>query len=285
MNRGLLFLFAATAACTQVPDHNGYKTNTTHPWTKFKTLKFDDKGEAKSDGSLSYPDRKRAAWFGVDLTKPSSLSIKLDISPGDSVPNQDDFDLGLEILDPGNHPLVRKDLDEGDSQHDLGKTAEVKDLPPGHYLIHLYLQGRLDTADYTLKAKLSDGNATAAPTNFPADVAFAPPLPAVPITDDAPHRPPPPPHGHYHPHEPPPPPPPVVKATTRAPIIAVSQAGGGTTITIAISGAHDGQTGSLAGLPSATFSLKNCNDRTCQATLERATPDQISHAGAVTIDQ
>ena len=36
--------------------HNGYKGGAkAKPWKKAKTLKFDDKNEAKAEGELSYP--------------------------------------------------------------------------------------------------------------------------------------------------------------------------------------------------------------------------------------
>jgi hypothetical protein len=294
MHRAWLVLAIGVAACggPQIPQHNGYKETTKQPWKKFKPLKFDAKGEAKVDGDLSYPDRRRAAWFGVDLTAPSTLAIRLDITPpGDAV--NDDFDLGVEILDPANRPITRKDLEEGDSQHDLNKQLEAKDLQPGHYSIHLYLQGRLDTAEFTIHATLKGGAAVEVKSDFPAQVAFVGPLPMVPVTDDTPknYKPPtttPVVVTHHHGAPPPPtptkPPPPT---TVSARIIGVAAGSAGTTITIArgtSAGAHNGETGKLVGVSSGTFSLANCTERACQATITGVTVDQVNHSGEVTLD-
>lgn len=288
-----LLLLSALAACggPQIPQHNGYRETTTKPWKKFKTLKFDDKGEAKADGDLSYPDRRRAQWYGLDLVNPSNLSIKLDITPpGDAV--NDDFDLGMEVLDPANRPVVRKDLDEGDSQHDLNKGADLKDLQPGHYLIHLYLQGRLDTAEYTMHATLKSAASAEYKSDFPSQVAYVGPLAMVPVTDDTPKNYKPPTstpvivtHTHHTPIATPPPPPKVTTVSAR--IIAVATGSSGTTITVArgtAAGAHNGETGKVVGVSGASFSLANCNERACQATLTGVTPDQINHSGQVQLD-
>jgi hypothetical protein len=293
MNRALLLL-VAVAACggPQIPQHNGYKETTTKPWKKLKTLKFDDKGEAKADGDLSYPDRRRAVWYGVDLAKASNLSLRLDITPpGDAV--NEDFDLGVEVLDPGNRPVMRKDADEGDSQHDLNKMADLKDLQPGHYMIHLYLQGRLDSAEYTLHASLKPAATAEVKSDFPAQVAFVGPLAMVPVTDDTPknYRPPvttPVIVTHTH-HAPTPtaPPKPTAPTTVSARIIAVATGSSGTTITVArgtAAGAHNGETGKVVGVSGASFSLANCNERACQATLTGVTTDQINRSGQVELD-
>ena len=292
MNRALLLLTVLAACGAQIPQHNGYKATTTKPWKKFKTLKFDDKGEGKADGDLSYPARHRADWYAVDLATASNLSLRVEITPpGDAV--NDDFDLGFEVLDPGNRPVLRKDLDEGDSQHDLNKTAELKDLAPGHYLIHLYLQGRLDTTEYTLHATIKAAASAEYKSDFPALVAFVGPLPMVPVTDDTPKN--------YHPPtttpvvvvkshhpgpKPPPLPPPVTTVSAR--IIGVAVGSNGTTITVArgtASGAHDGQTGKVNGVPNGSFTLANCNERACTATLMGVTPDQIKGSGQVTLQE
>lgn len=290
MKRALLSL-VVLAACggPQIPQHNGYRSETATPWKKFKTLKFDDKGESKADGDLSYPDRRRAVWYGVDLANESDMSLRVEITPpGDAV--NDDFDLGFEVLDPGNRPVVRKDLDEGDGQHDLNKTADLKDLPAGHYLIHLYLQGRLDTSEYTLHAKITGSTSATYKSDFPALVAFVGPLPMVPVADDAPKN--------FQPAKPtvvistthhhvtPTPVKPPVQTEVSARIIGVSVSGTATTITIArgtAAGAHNGQSGKVTGVAGATFSLANCNERACQATLSGVTPDQINHSGVVTL--
>ena len=292
MKRVLLVFAVAACGGQQIPQHNGYRETTTKPWKKFKTLKFDEKGESKTDGDLSYPDRRRAAWFGIDLAAPSNLTIRLDITPpGDAV--NDDFDLGLEVLDPANRPVVRKDAEEGDSQHDLNKTADLKDLPPGHYLLHLYLQGRLDSAEYTIHASLKSAASAEVKSDFPSQVAFVGPLAMVPVTDDTPknYKPPtttPVVVTHHHGAAPPPPPktpPPAASVSAR--IIAVSAGSSGTTITVArgtAAGAHNGETGKVVGVSGASFSLANCNERACQATLTGVTTDQINRSGQVQLD-
>lgn len=286
-------LVLALAACggTQIPQHDGYKANA-KPWKKFKTLKFDDKGEAKVEGDLSYPAQHRSAWFAVDLTGPSEIDFRIEITPpGDAV--NDAFDLGAEVLDAGYRMLVRKDNDEGDAQGDLNKQLAIKDQPPGRYYVHLYLQGRLDTADYILHAVIKGSAPAQVKSDFPAQVAFVPALPMVPLNDDTPKN--------YHPptavvtvtkrppHKgpaPPPPPPPVSTITAR--IISVAVVTGGTQITVGrgtSSGASSGMSGKIVGVANGSFLLANCNERACTAVIKGVTPDQIKGSGQVTLGQ
>ena len=154
MGRALVSLLLIVAACggAQIPMHNGYKGgNKAKPWKKAKALKFDDKMEAKSQGELSYAEMKRAAWFVVDLTSAGQLDLKLDITPpGDS--GDDEFDLGFEVFDPGNRVIARSNKEEGDDTGEIQKSKSLKDLEPGKYMIHLYLQDRRDSCDYVLRA-------------------------------------------------------------------------------------------------------------------------------------
>ena len=287
---GLLALLAL-AACggTQIPQHNGYKANA-KPWKKFKTLRFDEKGEAKAEGDLSYPAQHRSAWFAIDLAVPGEVDFRIEITPpGDAV--NDAFDLGAEVLDAGYRMLVRKDSDEGDAQGDLNKQFAIRDQPPGRYYVHLYLQGRLDTADYILHAAMKGSAAAQVKSDFPAQVAFVPALPMVPLTDDTPKN--------YHPpvavvtvtkrpHKgltaPPPPPPPVTTLSAR--IISVAVISGGTQITVGrgtSSGASKGMNGKITGVANGSFQLSNCNERACTAVLKGVTPDQIKGSGQVTL--
>jgi hypothetical protein len=290
MTRRLVLLAIVLAACggPQIPQHNGYKANA-KPWKKFKTLKFDEKGEAKVDGDLSYPAQRRSAWFAVDMTVPGEVDFRIEITPpGDAV--NDSFDLGAEVLDAGYRMLVRKDLEEGDAQGDLNKQLAIKDQPPGRYYIHLYLQGRLDSADYILHAVMKGSAPAEVKSDFPAQVAFVPALPMVPLTDDTPKS--------YHPptavvtvtkhpvvHKgpaPPPPPPPVTTLSAR--IISVSIVSGGTQITVGrgtSSGAASGMKGKITGVANGSFVLGNCNERACTAVLQGVTPDQIKGSGQV----
>jgi hypothetical protein len=294
MRRVLVVLVLATACGgVQVPTHNGYKSDKVKPWKKAKTLKFDDKSEAKVEGDLSYPAMKRAAWFGVNVDSPSQLDLRLEITPpGDAV--NDDFDLALEVLDPGNKVIAKSDLEDEDA-HEPTKTKSLKDLPPGRYLVHLYLQSRLDTADYVLRATLKPTNADVGKSDFPAQVAFPTPLPLVPLQDDTPagykvatktpppHRPP---HGGHTPPDggekkPPDPPP---GKTISSEIIGVQVSGANTTITLSggtTAGAAPGMKVKISGISEA-ITLGDCKPRSCSASVH-ATPDQLKGAGGVTI--
>jgi hypothetical protein len=290
--RLVLLAIAALAACggTQIPQHGGYKANA-KPWKKFKTLKFDEKGEAKAEGELSYAQYRRSAWFAVDMPVPGEVDFRIEVTPpGDAV--NDAFDLGAEVLDAGYRMLVRKDNEEGDAQGDLNKQLAIKDQPPGRYYVHLYLQGRLDTCDYILHAVMKGSAPAAVKSDFPAQVAFVPPLPMVPLTDDTPKN--------YHPpstvvvtthriqHKTTAPPPPPPATTLSARIISVSVSGGGTQITVGrgtSSGASAGMKGKINGVANGAFTLANCNERACTATLQGVTPDQIKGSGQVTLMQ
>lgn len=287
----LMLLLCLAAACggPEIPQHNGYRSATAKPWKKAKSLKFDDQNSAKAKGDLSYPDMRRSAWYDVELTTQADLEINVEVSPpGDAV--NDNFDLGIEVLDPGFRKLVRKDAEEGDQQGDEKKSLTAKDLPAGHYYVHMYLQARLDTAEYTLKAVFKPSPPTVGKSDFPAQVAFVPSLAMVPISDDTPKN--------YHPPTPqvvvhtthkqaPPPvkkePPPV--ATMNARIIGMSVVAGGTQITVGrgtSSGASAGMKGKITGVPNGTFTLAACDERKCTATVA-ATPDQIKGSGQVVL--
>ena len=275
----------------RIPQHDGYRPNS-KPWKKFKTLKFNDKGEAKSEGDLSYPARHRAAWFAVDLPVPGEVDFRVEITPpGDAV--NDMFDLGTEVLDSGYRMLVRKDNDEGDSQGELNKQLVIKDQPAGRYYVHLYLQGRLDTCDYILHAQMKSSAPAEVKSDFPAQVAFVPALPMVPVTDDTPksYRPPSSvvvtTHRRPHTHTAAPPPPPPTPAVT-ARIISVSIVAGGTQITVSRgtkTGAAAGMKGQVSGVTNGAFTLANCNERACTATIPGVTPDQLKGSGKVTLGE
>jgi hypothetical protein len=275
----------------QIPEHSGYKSDKAKPWKKAKTLKFDDKNEAKVEGDLSYLQMKRATWFAVDLSTPAALDLRLEITPpGDAV--NDDFDLAMEVLDPGYRVVSKSDLEEEDA-HELNKTRSLVDLAPGRYLIHLYLQGRLDSADFILHAVMKPTSSSVGKSDFPSKVAFPTALAMVPLNDDTPktykpvtpvvvthtnHRKP--------PTTPTPPvtPPPVT--TFNAQIIGMSVVAGGTQITIGRGtkgGAAPGMKGKVNGVAQGAFTLGACTDRACTATLDHITPDQIKGAGSVTI--
>jgi len=285
MRRVVLVLAASAAlgaACggPQVPPHNGYKADVKKPWKKAKDIKLDDKGEAKADGSLSYGEYKRAHWYALDLPQTGALDLKLDITPPGDATN-DDFDLAWEILDPGSRVISKSDLEESDA-HELAKVKKLVDLVPGHYLIHVYLQGRMDTADFSIHVAYHPTAKTEVKSDFPAQVAFLPALSMVPIQDEAPKNYKPTPaavvthvikKGHPDPVKPPPPPP-VAGVTAR--ILQVNVVSGGTQIVIGRgteSGANDKMHGKINGT-SISFTVAGCSPRTCTAVVT-ATPDQI----------
>jgi hypothetical protein len=283
-----ILLVGALTGCggPQIPTHNGYKPKEAKPWKKPKVIKFDDKGEAKVEGDLSYPDMRRAKWFEVGLPANGQLQLTLEVTPpGDAV--NDDFDLGMEVFDPSSHIISKSDIDDEDA-HELTKKKTLVDLAPGKYLVHLFLEGRMDTAEFVLRAAFKPTAAAQVKSNFPADVLFVPALPMVPIQDDTPrnYKPiataPPPRRGTHHAT---PTTPATPAATVTARIITVQVVPGGTQITVGrgtATGAADGMKGSIRGVTSG-FQIGGCNERTCTATI-RATPDQIKGSdGMVTL--
>ena len=281
-------VFLVACGGPQIPAHNGYKPKEAKPWKKPKAVKFDDKMEAKSEGDVSYPDMRRARWLQLELPSNGQLALSLEITPpGDAV--NDDFDLGMEVFDPSFRAISKSDLEDEDA-HELTKKKTLVDLPPGKYLVHVYLQGRMDTADFVLHATFKPTKAAELKSNFPADVLFVPSLPMVPLQDDTPRN--------YKPvttavvkvgHKPraatPPPPTAPPAAVVSARIIGVQVVAGGTLITMGrgkTSGATDGMKAKINGI-SGAFTIGNCNDRTCTATVS-ATPDQIKNSnGTVTL--
>jgi hypothetical protein len=284
------------AACggPQIPAHNGYKSEKVKPWKNAKKLSWDEKSEAKAEGDLSYSDMRRAKWYLLDLPSPGELTLKLEITPpGDAV--NEDFDMAMEILDPGNRVISKADSEEEDVG-ELTKTRTLYDLPAGKYLLHLYLQGRMDSGDFMIRATYkSSGGGAEYKSDFPAQVAFLPPLPTVPIKDDTPigwkapttekvvikkgpRGPAPPPTEKK-------PPPPPAGTEKNARIINISVSGSNANITIGIGtdfGVAAGWKGKIAGI-NGTFTVGACNPRTCTATVA-ATPDQIKAGGsAVTL--
>jgi hypothetical protein len=287
--RWIVSLSIVLVACggAQIPTHNGYRPKEVAPWKKPKVLKLDDKGETKTEGVVSYPEMRRARWFEVTLPSNGQLSIALEITPpGDAV--NDDFDLGLEVLDPHMRVISKSELEDEDA-HELNKKKTLVDLAPGKYLIHIFLQGRMDTADFALRAVFKPTAAAEAKTNFPTDVKFVPTLAMVPIQDDTPPgrvkttvRPPgprPPPHTTPTPTPTPPPP---TSGPLRARVIGMQVVARGTLVVVSrgtTTGASNGMKLSLTGV-SGTFPLETCKDQTCAATIA-ATPDQIRAANSM----
>jgi hypothetical protein len=280
-------LVAALCACggVKVPKHSGYKSEKAKPWKKPKVLSWDEKLEAKAEGDLEYKDYRRARWFAVDLPAQGEVTLRLEVTPPGEQTNED-FDLGLEVLDPGFRVISKSDL-EDDEAGELTKTKTLLDLAPGRYYIHLYLQGRLDSADYIMRLAYKRSAPAEIKSNFPAEVAFVPSLAMVPLKDDTPPN--------YKPEKPvqtvkiikgprPPKPPkeePPKAVAMQARIIGVSIVSGGTQITVGkgtATGATQGMKGKINGIATGNFTLQSCNERTCLAVVQ-ATPDQIKGAG------
>src|SRR5690606_14874812 len=65
------------------------------------------------------------------------------------------------------------------------KSRTVEEVRKGRYLIHLFLQRRLDEAEFTVRVTFK--RASLEPeSDFPKQVAFVDPLAVVPAFDDAP---------------------------------------------------------------------------------------------------
>lgn len=276
-------LAAAAAACggPKVPMHSGYKSDASKPWKKPKVLAFDEKNEAAADGDLSYRDYRRARWYAVDLPANGELTIKADITPpGESV--NDDFDLALEVLDPGFRVISKSDKEEADAG-ELAKAKTLVDLVPGRYLIHLYLQGRMDTAEFSLRVSYKRTAPAAVKTSFPSEVEFVPPLALVPPKDDTP--------ANYRPEKPT-----TVRTTTivrpkpkepdkpkveliTARITAIVVVNNKTQITIGRgtnTKAANGMKVKVNGL--GLFEVTDCTETRCKALIP-ATPDQVRSGG------
>jgi hypothetical protein len=280
-----LCLVLGACGGVKVPKHSGYKSDKSKPWKKPKVLSFDEKLEAKAEGDLDYKDFRRAKWFAVDLPAQGELAVRLEITPPGDQTNED-FDLGMEVLDPGFRVISKSDA-EDEEAGELTKSKALLDLNQGRYYIHLYLQGRLDNADYVLRLTYKRTAPAEVKSNFPSEVAFVPNLPMVPINDDTPK-------GYVQPKaqvvkvikrgtKPPPTvPTPPPAATTSARIIGVSIVGGGTQITVGkgtASGVQQGWKGKIDKIAAGgSFTLSSCNERTCLAIVS-VTPDQIKNAG------
>ena len=273
---------ALLVACggTKVPLHSGYKNDKAKPWKSAKLIKLDAKNEGKADGSLSYAAYQRARWYYIQIPAHGELSFKIEVTPPGDEANED-FDLAVEILDPGYRVIGKSDKEEEDAG-ELTKNKTLFDLEPGKYFVHLYLQGRMDTADYNLKATFKPTTAAEMKSDFPAQVAFLPSLPMVPLNDDTPRSYKPPIIVSSKPRPRPPGPKkddPVVAVVLNARIVGVSVVSGGTRITLGRgtnTGAKSGMKAKLNGI-NGNFAI-DCNENTCAAVVA-ATPDQIKSAG------
>ena len=61
-------------------EHSGYPDGEAKPWAKAKTLKLDERYEAKIDGTVSYPKKERARWYVVDLPADGKMTATITIT-------------------------------------------------------------------------------------------------------------------------------------------------------------------------------------------------------------
>ena len=175
-----------------IPTHDGYRSKRTKGWKKPKVLEFDEDFEAETDGELSYPKRRRARWYAVDLPGDGVIEVQLEASQlgvtGEEEEFEEDeedpFDVAFEIYDKNYKRLLRADRDDNDAG-DRKRNRTVSGLLKDRYLVDLYLQRRLDEAEFVLQIKYRRGTVDME-TDFPAQVAFVEGLPIVPAFDDAP---------------------------------------------------------------------------------------------------
>ena len=181
-------------------DHSGYPDGDAKPWAKPKSLKLDERYEAKLDGTVSYPKKERARWYVVELPADGKMTATITIEP-----RAPGADLGMEILDAGFN-VASKDADD-ELQPKKERVADK--LTGGKAYIHVYTLKRPDEADYTLRVRFAPSLNTTTPVT--ATVAVADDIPNHPdlaqvSSADAKRRP----GGGTHTPPPPPPPPHVV---------------------------------------------------------------------------
>lgn len=302
---GLVVALGLVTACggRQVPDHDGYRTAKAQGWEEPTVLELDEDMEAEMDGELSYPKRRRARWFAVSLPRSGELEIRLSYaSYGEIVDemNEDDpFDLAFEVYDDQYRLITRADNEE-DDVGERQKRRTLYELTAGTYLIHVFLQRRMDEVDYTLRVLFRSGEVNVASSDFPRRVAFVDPLPAVPEVDDAPrarprcrgrncrknNRRPPRRNTPQQPDRKPESDAVTVPANgLRARIIGVRASGDGTLITINRGSAHgvasgwSGQVTTGAGkrIPQGSFTIKQVKAQESYATVQ-ASPDSVTSA-------
>ena len=184
MLRVLLISAVAASACgPAIPEHNGEKSATATPWRKAKLLELDESFEAEVDDTVDYRNRKRARWYAVETPAYGELQVKLTASPlvlGEAR----DIDLAFEVLDSNFNVLTRADAEEDDAGEE-NKDRTLYELNEGRYFIHVYVQQRIDAAEFTVRVQFKAENKQYE-SNFPARVAYVPILAAVPPVDDAP---------------------------------------------------------------------------------------------------
>ena len=175
--RRVLALLLVIGCGPKAIEHSGYPDGETKPWNQPKTLKLDERYEAKVDGTVSYPKKDRARWFVVDLPADGKMTASITIdarAPG--------ADLGMEILDAG-YNVVSKD---GDDELQPKKERVADKVTGGRAYIHIYTLKRADEADFTLRLRFAPF-LTTTPVTQPVAVADEipnnPDLPQVPSAD------------------------------------------------------------------------------------------------------
>jgi hypothetical protein len=297
MRAGVVIITLVLVACgggVKVPQHAGQKGK---PWNKPKVLKL-EKNSAKAETDLDYARMKRAKWYAVDVPRYGKLNIDMEVTPGGeaNVATEDeseegeelDMDVAIEILHGESFAVLAKSDLESDDAHNLKKQLTLKDADEGRYLIHVYLQGRLDSADVELKLGFEPGLKPHA-SDFPNGVDWVPALAAVPPVDDTPEviakkkvrR---------------------IKTPTRttvekepedddkggaimAEISDVQASGDNTTITIAGGtgdGLANGMRGSVKGMKrNGGFKLSGCGASTCRATIKAPVDDVRGNSNVI----
>jgi hypothetical protein len=296
MSRSLILAAAASmlVGCggVPIPTHAGYKSKNAEPWKKPKEIKLDANNVGKADGDLDYKEFRRAKWYVVNIPRDGDLSVNLEVTP----PGEDKFDLAMEVLDSNWNVLTKSDKDDDDG-FELKKAKNLIELRPGAYYIHLYLEGRLDTAEYELQVKYAPGSPAIDPNdNFPHEVAFVPDLPVVPLQDDTPVTKPTGGGGHGghgggggggH----------TTTTTTTttttgggppvaARIVDVRIGGSGTQITInkgTDAGLKDGSKGSIDGVKGGSFEAFGCSPTRCKGNVS-ASVDEVNRSGKATVN-
>ncbi len=298
----LAMTFGFGCGGAQVPTHSGYKGKKPRPWDKPKVLKL-EKNAAKADVDLDYARFKRARWLAVDLSGPGTLEVQIEVTPGsggggggeddgEGEGEEQDMDVGFEILDGTSWNVLARSNLEADDAHELKKQHRLTELPEGRYFIHLYLQGRLDSADIDVKVSFARGE-LAWKSDFPNQVAFVDSLAAIPPIDDAPA-------------------PVVAKKRTGVTRVTTDKvkdkdkdkdtggggggavmaeisdiqtdASGGTKITIAGGtgdGLENGLSGSVKGVRNSSFRLSGCGPSTCRALVKAPAEDVRGAAGVI----
>lgn len=270
----------ASACGPSIPKHMGYKNAKVTPWRNPKVIKLDENNEGKADGELDYPSQRRAKWYAIDLPTSGDLQVVVEANPTN---DNEDFDLGMEIVGPGYRVLAKGDLEDEDA-HELSKTRSVGGLAAGRILLHLFLQGRLDNSDFEVKVKFAP-KVTEVASSFPAQVAYLPSLALVPVIDDTPEG-----YGKKPPGKRPgpvvkrpnPTPKPVAeepKTKVTAKVLRATMSDKSTSLVLSAgsdAGVEEGWRGVVSGQKGMSFTVRGVTQRTCKGVLEGVTAEQVN---------